>query len=237
MLTFLYYYIYKITNPKGAIYIGQTKRHPYIRQKEYATKCCVAQSKIYHSIKKYGWESHKFEVIYKFKAIDNNIDEIEKQFIKFFNSYSFINSKYGMNLTVGGNAPMLKRTGKQAARYNSKLSKIAKEKLAEAARKRVGKDNHKSKTVYQYTLSGEFVQEWISPSEVRRILGISNTNIYSVCNGTDRQACGYFWSYSFLGIKIDPILPVKNALMRSINCYTVDGVFIKNYESITLASK
>jgi group I intron endonuclease len=54
--------IYKITNPKGKLYIGQSiniKR----REKEYKNLFCKQQPKIYNSLKKYGWENHIFEVI------------------------------------------------------------------------------------------------------------------------------------------------------------------------------
>lgn len=54
--------IYKITNHKGSIYIGQAvniKR----RETDYARAGCKSQKKIYSSIKKYGWETHTFEIL------------------------------------------------------------------------------------------------------------------------------------------------------------------------------
>ena len=54
--------IYKITSPKGRIYIGQSidlKK----RCRNYKNLTCVNQTKIYNSIKKHGWESHIFEII------------------------------------------------------------------------------------------------------------------------------------------------------------------------------
>ena len=54
--------IYKITNPKGKVYIGCTidlKR----RENNYKLKKCFTQKLIYESILFYGWEEHKFEVI------------------------------------------------------------------------------------------------------------------------------------------------------------------------------
>ena len=55
-------YIYKITNPKGKVYIGQTTDIAK-RKQSYSKNLNVNQTKIYNSIKKYGWDSHIFEII------------------------------------------------------------------------------------------------------------------------------------------------------------------------------
>jgi group I intron endonuclease len=62
-------YIYKITNPKGKIYIGSTinLKDRIYRYKTYRVK---NQIKIYNSLIKYSFESHKFEVIYECDAKD-----------------------------------------------------------------------------------------------------------------------------------------------------------------------
>ena len=54
--------IYKITNPKGKIYIGQSIDIER-RFKEYKKLQCSQSRKLYYSFKKYGWEQHKFEII------------------------------------------------------------------------------------------------------------------------------------------------------------------------------
>ena len=54
--------IYKITNSKGAIYIGQAVNIER-RKKDYSRAGCKSQRKIYNSIKKYGWKDHTFEVL------------------------------------------------------------------------------------------------------------------------------------------------------------------------------
>jgi group I intron endonuclease len=55
-------YIYKITNPKGKIYIGSTinlKDRIY----RYKSNRIKYQVKIQRSIYKYGWDAHSFEII------------------------------------------------------------------------------------------------------------------------------------------------------------------------------
>lgn len=54
--------IYKITSPSGKIYIGQSLDINK-RKKHYLNKSCKGQVRLYHSISKYGFQEHVFEVI------------------------------------------------------------------------------------------------------------------------------------------------------------------------------
>lgn len=89
--------IYKITNPKGKIYIGQTLDFKK-RIKQYIKGHCEKQTILYNSIKKYGWQFHKVELIL---ATKERLDEKEILLIIFFNSYVKDNIN-GMNISSGG---------------------------------------------------------------------------------------------------------------------------------------
>lgn len=54
--------IYKITNPKNRIYIGQSV-HIHNRFAQYKNYHCKKQPRLYNSLMKYGYEKHKFEII------------------------------------------------------------------------------------------------------------------------------------------------------------------------------
>lgn len=54
--------IYKITNPSGKIYIGQSWSWTK-RKNVYKRLSCKEQVKIYNSLKKYGYDNHIIEVI------------------------------------------------------------------------------------------------------------------------------------------------------------------------------
>jgi len=54
--------IYKITNPKGKVYVGQSINME-TREGHYTSLMCESQPKIFNSIKKYGWKAHIFEKI------------------------------------------------------------------------------------------------------------------------------------------------------------------------------
>ena len=94
-------YIYKITNPRGFIYIGQTSNLK-IRLSCYKGAHCKSQSKLYYSIKKYGWSAHDFEIIDS-TGTKEELNKLEIKWIKSFNSY---NTPRGLNLAEGGNGTM-----------------------------------------------------------------------------------------------------------------------------------
>lgn len=58
------------------------------------------------------------------------------------------------------------------------------------------KNNPKqSKKVYQYTLDGKFVKEWCSAKEIGRELGYDVGCISRCCNGKQKSAYDYFWTF------------------------------------------
>lgn len=124
-------YIYKITNPAGSIYIGQT-RDIKSRVKFYSLSHCKRQTKLYRSILKYGWENHLFEILETIDFDKTTLDNLEKHYIIEFNSF---NSKKGMNLTTGGDSPKHTDTNCEKfrkLRIGKKLSEATKDKLRKA---------------------------------------------------------------------------------------------------------
>jgi group I intron endonuclease len=91
--------IYKITNPKGKIYIGQSININR-RFKEYKTLQCKQQPKIYNSLKKYGPENHKFEVIE-----ECILEQLNKKEIYWKLHYNTINEGLNCELYDNGTGP------------------------------------------------------------------------------------------------------------------------------------
>ena len=64
--------IYKIINPSGKVYIGQSwnlKKRVYT----YSANPNKKQPKLYNSIQKYGWNSHTFKIIHELPTdVDQN---------------------------------------------------------------------------------------------------------------------------------------------------------------------
>lgn len=82
--------IYKITNPNGKVYIGQSVNLNK-RKSHYKNLECVKQIRIYNSLLKYGWENHKFEILTL--CYEEQLNEIERDFQ---DAYDVIGSN-GMN--------------------------------------------------------------------------------------------------------------------------------------------
>jgi len=56
--------IYKIINPFGKIYIGQSVNiEKRFKTYKALSKNVIGQTKLYRSLKKYGAENHKFEIL------------------------------------------------------------------------------------------------------------------------------------------------------------------------------
>ena len=123
--------IYKITNPKGKVYIGYSKDIEN-RFKYYKRLNCKGQRKLYNSLKKYGPDNHIFEIVEECNLVDLNLKEI--YWIEIFNSI-----EGGLNLTSGGegNNPSLETKKLMSESHKGKkLSKEIKDKISK------GKVNH-----------------------------------------------------------------------------------------------
>lgn len=86
--------IYKITNPNGRVYIGQTV-NPKQRFRHYRGLLCRTQTALYRSFIKYGFDSHIIEIIDDCDV--DKLNELEIYYIKVYNSYHD-----GLNCTEGG---------------------------------------------------------------------------------------------------------------------------------------
>lgn len=84
--------------------------------------------------------------------------------------YKTQNKKYGYNVDGGGNG-----------KYGM-----------------TGKNNSRSKLIYQYDLNGNFIKEWENAQIASKTLSIPASTIYQSCRGTfdkPKMAGGYIWSY------------------------------------------
>lgn len=122
-------YIYKITNPNGGIYIGQTT-NPEVRFKYYRLLHCKRQIKIYRSLVKYGWENHTIEIIDSILYDKAELNKLEESYVAKYNSNNY---ETGLNLTPGGTrlSDLNKKINKERS-TGRKVSEETKEKLRQA---------------------------------------------------------------------------------------------------------
>lgn len=86
--------IYKITSPSGKIYIGQSTNIENRWEKGHKY-CSGSGKKLQNSIKKYGWDNHKQEIIEECSI--EILLERESYWIEYYNSY-----KKGLNSSLKG---------------------------------------------------------------------------------------------------------------------------------------
>lgn len=149
--------IYKITSPSGKIYIGQS-RNIKERWLDYRDTSCKSQIKLHNSLKKYGWKTHKFEIICE--CLLEELDQKEKHYISFYKTF---NTPHGLNLMDGG------ANGTHSLETREKLRKshIGK-KLSEAAREKVSQSLIGNKRSLGYKHSEETIKKISVASKGRK---------------------------------------------------------------------
>lgn len=216
------YIIYKITNIiTNKLYIGQTKKPLKIRWKEHIKLSKIKDFKFYRSIRKYGIENFKPEILEI--VTKETINEREKYWIKKLDTY-----KNGYNSTLGGgDNPMNYKEyrdkvgeSKKGKKYwlgkkhtdktKIKMSKSAigrkrtiedKKKQSET-RKRLhlgaksGFDHFNSKSIAQLDDNGNILKIFGSIREAEIFINKKRTgNIHRVLNPSysNKTAFGYKW--------------------------------------------
>jgi group I intron endonuclease len=104
--------IYKITNPKGLVYIGQTINFE-ARMRAYRGKSKVSQPRIKGSILKYGFENHKVEILCE--CHESQLNELERYYQDLYN---VLDRKSGLNLRL---TESFDRSGKLSEETKQKL--------------------------------------------------------------------------------------------------------------------
>lgn len=140
------------------------------------------------------------------------------------NDFNFINmdSLYHNNFLTNGNKEHLDKSnpfyGKKHSEESKKImsekkrgannmfygtgpmlgKKMSDESKMKNAISHTGKNNKKSKKVYQYDLNNNFIKEWDSVGVLCAKMKISVGNISNCCNGKRRTGYGFIWRYEKL---------------------------------------
>lgn len=100
------YSIYRITNKvNGKIYIGKTEWDPFKRYGTHIYKALKQNSKlmIHSAIRKYGPDNFDFDIIFQtFDSDTEYLNQMERYFIKEYNSCILDSGNNGYNMTRGG---------------------------------------------------------------------------------------------------------------------------------------
>ena len=203
------YIVYMHTSPNMKRYIGITSLDPVKRWRN--GRGYKDQSYFWNAIKKYGWDNFKHEVLIQGVSFEEAC-ALEQKFIQDYKTYD---SKYGYNLTLGGEGRVLtdeqkkklseQRQGPNACGYGYFPSEETKKKMSDAAKGKIFTKktrekmaNAKKKVVYQYNLDGEFLNIFESATDGANATGTNIGNLCACCRNVVKQANGFFWSYSFI---------------------------------------
>lgn len=196
--------IYKITNPKGKIYIGQTidfDRRVY----QYRMLNCKEQPKLYNSLKKYGFNNHVFELIHQCQ--ETNLTILERYYQELYKTIENDNLNCFLVTTkdkTGRHTEETKRKMSESAKGKKKTAEhIAKlpqnqkgykgKKRSEETKLKQSLNNGKARKVYQYTKDNEFIKEWRNVTEAEKAYSINN--ISGVALGKLKTCGGFKWRY------------------------------------------
>jgi group I intron endonuclease len=210
-------FIYKVTNTKNdKIYIGATTKSIEDRKKDHLKKSKKGKSYAFqNAIATYGTDAFKWEKV-DFATTINELAQKEKEYILKYNS-----KEQGYNSDSGAG---FKKTIYQYAVKDGQLinsydclenagSAVGADKrsISSAA---LGvnktcngfvwsysstfptdfKDNRK-KVVQQFSLEGEFINEFKSVSEASELTGCNKTGIGKVSRGERKSCGGFYWVY------------------------------------------
>jgi len=240
--------IYKITNPNGKVYIGKSK-NIISRYYKYNTLKCEKQKVIYNSLKKYGPENHKFEIIEEC-GVDELMEREKYYKIKFINDNSVEDALFCF-INDGNSGPHIQTTESNIKRskslknyyYNNNHPMKGKRRDLEFIEK-----HHKP--VIQYSLEGVFIKEWPSQLEVYKTLKV---DINNCLKKRYKTSGGYQWRYKegYVPLIIEPSKPKekrtknhcknisKNKIgkgLKPILQLDLEGNIIKEWESQSKAS-
>lgn len=251
--------IYKITSPNGRIYVGKTKNLKR-RISDYKYKIKSRTSLVINSIKKYGWDNHKLEVI-EDNVDECNLNEREIFWIKELKTYHYEN-KSGMNMTKGGEGQSttwmhdLERRAKASHYFtyvknpfkgqkhteeNKKIMSI----LASERNKRLNKTIPKwgvekgrlkcITPILLYNPNGDFVKEYDSMSSATKELGCCHSSIVESCKLIISGVLGkYIFRYkndNEIPLKIDVGEIIARVEKRPILWLSKDLTIKKEYPS------
>lgn len=201
-------YIYKIVNQiNNKVYIGKTLESIEARWRQHiknASKAEESNRPLYRAMNKYGIENFTIEPIEECNyAI---VNEREQYWIKYFQSYIGFKPSFGYNATLGGDGCQyidynnviniylqnhnMTETGKILGIRRDTVSKILKDNKIKIISQTA------SKSVSQYDLQGNFIQQFESLSAAARSLNVASTHIAEVCKGKRKTAYGYIWKYN-----------------------------------------
>lgn len=217
------YCVYKHVSPDGRVYVGITSQKPAQRwQSGHGYK---NNSYFTRAILKYGWDNFTHEILYddltEKEAKDIEISLITK--LKCNERKYGFNISSGGESKKGTTISDWQKQRISEASKNRIVSKETREKLSKASKKTWSDESYRrhmrevnlgsknpqygktrtpqeklergAKSVLQFDMDGNFIQEYVSLHDAADKTGISRSSISACCRGIYKQARGYIWKF------------------------------------------
>jgi len=88
------------------------------------------------------------------------------------------------------------------------------------------------KTVHQYDSEGNHINSYSCLDEAGKTVSAKKQQISKACLG-NKKSKGFYWSYEY----VEKFTPVKDARKKKVFQLTLDGEFINEFDSVSIASK
>lgn len=189
----VYCFINSINNK---LYIGETVKSNFReRFSEHRNKAeNGVDNYFYRALRKYGWDVFNKIILFQTEILSNNEENkkilnniVNEREVYYINKYKTNNSKFGYNLTSGGD-------GVVGYKFSEESKKRMSENKTGEKHWNYGNFNNKtSDVVLQFDLDFNFIKEWISMSEIERELGYYTNNISRCCSNKLDTYKGFIW--------------------------------------------
>lgn len=212
------WFIYKITNPVGQVYIGKTRCFEK-RIAQYKRRAHPNHGLIYKSIVMYGFDNHVVEQIDSFISDEDYADGKEMLWIRanMANANKWPEMK-GLNLTNGGKGPNGRKASEKQrltaatvhkgnkytfGRVQSEKEKIKRAGMLRGQKRTVEQRNAtqeinlklRGKRIIQIEENGNFIKEFDSIVSASKELKINRQSIRFVLSGNQDSIKGLYFKY------------------------------------------
>ena len=239
--------IYKICNDvNDKVYIGQTAFSLEKRYKQHIAEAQKhTQRKLYLAMNTIGVNHFFIQEIEQCE--ENNLDDREKYWINYYNSYS-----NGYNMTIGGNGGSIYQIDNDKVQtlwnegyslsYIANIFQCSVDAISQRLRNNPNYSEQEAigrasrKPVYGYDLLGMRLFSFPSAAEAERyFLNAGKDNIAACCRGNTKTAYGYVWSYNKM--KFGPNCYKEPRMSFPVVQLTKTGEYIETYETLSKANE
>lgn len=168
-------------------------------------------------------------------ATTKSIDERKKDHIIKANNKSL--NKFHSEISTYGEGSF-KWEQVDTASTIDELAKKEKEYILKYNSKEDGYNNDSGggfkKTIYQYDIiDGKLLNKYSNLTDAGNAISVTKQDLSKVCLSVGKICKGFYWSYEYK----EPFKPNEDIRKKKVSKYSLNGVFIESYSSISDASK